>query len=86
MRKLPSWIPGTGFQQLARQWGATLIDVTEKPYAFVKHQMAAGKPQASFLSQLIEAGDDTASEKFTNKWSAMALYVAGADTVSFPII
>lgn len=86
VRKLPSWLPGTGFQQLALQWGSELRDVTEKPYAFVKHQKAMGKSQTSFLSRLIEAGDEDPQDKFSNKWSAMSLYVAGADTVSLPLL
>ncbi|KAJ4396738.1 hypothetical protein N0V93_000959 [Gnomoniopsis smithogilvyi] len=80
LRNLPSWLPGTGFKQLALQWGSELRDVTEKPYAFVKHQKASGKPQTSFLSRLIDAGDGNSSDDFINKWSAMSLYVAGADT------
>lgn len=77
-------MPGTGFQQTAREWGGQLREVTEKPYAFVKHQMSQGSNRTSFLSQLLEAGDETPEEKFTNKWSAMSLYTAGADTVRCP--
>ncbi|KAK1765144.1 O-methylsterigmatocystin oxidoreductase [Phialemonium atrogriseum] len=80
LKYLPDWIPGTGFKRIARQWGAELTDVTEKPYAFVKHQMAQGKDDSSFLSRLLEAGDSSLEERFTNKWSAMSLYTAGADT------
>ncbi|KAI1078886.1 cytochrome P450 [Whalleya microplaca] len=80
LRYLPDWAPGTGFKQLASQWAAELTDVAEKPYAFVKHQMAEGKNETSFLSRLLEAGDSDPEEKFTNKWSAMSLYTAGADT------
>jgi len=83
MRKLPDWLPGTAFKQTAKEWNAALMDVTERPYAFTKHQMAQGKHETSFLSQLLEAGDLTPEEKWTNKWSAMSLYTAGADTVSF---
>lgn len=82
MRYLPDWFPGTGFKQIAREWGAALTELTEKPYAFVKHQMAQGKDHQSFLSRLLEAGDSDAEEKSTNKWSALSLYAAGADTVS----
>lgn len=57
------------------------MDVADKPYAFVKHQMTQGKNEISFLSRLLEAGDKDPEEQFTNKWSAMALYTAGADTV-----
>ena len=34
MKQLPEWMPGTGFQQTAREWGAQLREVTEKPCAF----------------------------------------------------
>lgn len=79
-------MPGTGFQQLALKWGSELKDVAEKPYAFVKHQRAAGSSQTSFLSRLIEAGEANPDEEYNNKWSAMSLYVAGADTVSALIL
>lgn len=86
MRYLPECFPGTGWKQIAKQWGAELTAVTEKPYAFVKQQLARGKDDMSFLSRLLAAGDDTPEEKWTNKWSAMSLYTAGADTVSpFPL-
>jgi hypothetical protein len=81
VRYFPDWFPGTGWKQTAKQWGAELRAVTEQPYAFVKHQLARGSSDKSFLSRLLEAGDDDAEEKFTNKWSAMSLYTAGADTV-----
>lgn len=83
VKQLPDWFPGTGFKQTAREWGAALTDVVDKPYAFVKHQISQGHKDGSFLSQLLEAGDDDAEEKFTNKWSAMSLYTAGADTVRY---
>ncbi|KAH7192845.1 cytochrome P450 [Fusarium flagelliforme] len=80
LRHVPDWVPVAGFKRLARQWASELHDVTEKPYAFVQHQIAHGKQDNSFLAQLLEAGDETAEEKLTNKWSAASLYVAGADT------
>lgn len=83
MRYLPDWLPGTGFKKLASQWASELNDLSEKPYAFVKYQTAHGKQDNSFLAQLLEAGDSTAEEKLTNKWSAASLYSAGADTVSY---
>lgn len=79
MRSLPDWLPGTTFKQTAKNWSAALMDVTERPYAFTKHQMTQGKHETSFLSQLLIAGDLTPEEKWTNKWSAMSLYTAGAD-------
>ncbi|KAK7394040.1 hypothetical protein QQX98_013171 [Neonectria punicea] len=80
LRSIPDWVPGTGFKATARQWKAELTHVTEKPYAFVKDQMAKGNDDSSFLSRLMETGDASPEERFTNKWSAMSLYTAGADT------
>ncbi|KAM0289149.1 hypothetical protein ACHAO9_006369 [Fusarium lateritium] len=74
------WMPGANFKRLARQWSSELEDLLEKPYAFVKHQHSLGKTDKSFVTRLLEAGDSTAEEKLTNKWSAASLYAAGADT------
>ncbi|SPJ71997.1 related to O-methylsterigmatocystin oxidoreductase [Fusarium torulosum] len=74
---------GPTFKRLARQWSSELGDLLEKPYAFVKHQHSLGRKDNSFVTRLLEAGDSTAEEKLTNKWSAASLYAAGADiTVS----
>ncbi|KAI8178409.1 O-methylsterigmatocystin oxidoreductase [Colletotrichum sp. SAR 10_77] len=63
--------------------GAFLVDIfplSEKPYAFVKHQMAQGKDTSSFVSHLIRDGGLTPEEDFVTKWSAASLYTGGADT------
>lgn len=39
MRKLPDWLPGTGFKSTAREWAATLNEMIESPYQYVKDQM-----------------------------------------------
>ena len=86
VRYLPDWCPGTGFKRTARRWRDTVIDLTERPFAFVKHQMAQGKHETSFLSQLLESGDLDDEETFVAKWSALSLYSGGADTVRFSLL
>lgn len=81
VRKLPDWVPGTGFKKTGRQWRAELKAVAEIPYTFVKNQMAQDKHDASFTSRLIEV---EGSDPETNKWSALSIYAAGIDTVSSP--
>jgi hypothetical protein len=83
VKYLPEWFPGTGFKRTARNWGQNLIDMTERPYAFVKSQMAQGKYETSFISELLESdtAELDAEEEFVIKWSGMSLYAAGADTV-----
>jgi len=81
VRYLPDWFPGTGFKRTAKQWRDTLTELTERPFAFVKHQIAHGKHETSFLSQLLEPGTLDDEETFVAKWSALSLYSGGADTV-----
>ncbi|KAH8651317.1 putative cytochrome P450 oxidoreductase OrdA-like protein [Xylariales sp. PMI_506] len=80
LKYLPEWFPGAEFKKTARQWRAELNRVTDLPYAFVKHQMAQNEHEVSYLSRLVEAGEPDSEKSFTNKWSAMSLYAAGADT------
>ncbi|KPM39026.1 O-methylsterigmatocystin oxidoreductase [Neonectria ditissima] len=80
LRHVPDWVPGTSFKRIARQMRSDLQDVVDKPYAFVKEQLSQGKRNSSLLSNLLDAGDESEEEKLTNKWSATALYTAGADT------
>ncbi|TRX88391.1 hypothetical protein FHL15_010704 [Xylaria flabelliformis] len=79
LRNLPDWFPGTSFKELARQWERELLDVTEKPFTFVKHQMAQGTNKSSFLSQLLE-DINSPEDDYAKKWAAGSLYTAGADT------
>jgi hypothetical protein len=85
VKHIPDWVPGTGFKRIAREWRGSLIESTERPYAFVKHQMANGVHEESFLSQLLQQPIATPDELFTVKCSAMSLFAAGADTVSFSL-
>ncbi|KAF5963181.1 oxidoreductase [Fusarium bulbicola] len=80
LRYVPDWVPGASFKRLAKKWSSELDDLSEKPYAFVKHQHALGKQDNSFVSRLLEVADSTEEARFTIKWSAMSLYAAGAET------
>jgi hypothetical protein len=77
-------LPGAGFKQIASYWRKTLTDLVEKPYAFVRQQMAQGKNEPSYLSKLLENnnGNLSTEDDFVAKWSAASLYAGGADTVS----
>jgi hypothetical protein len=84
VRYLPDWLPGAGFKRTASYWRETLADLVEKPYAFVRQQMAQGKNEPSYLSKLLENnnGNLSTEEDYAAKWSAASLYAGGADTVS----
>lgn len=78
MEYIPDFFPGAGFKKTAREMSARLHQTTEQPYQFVKQQMRNNKHKTSFLSQAIEdLGPDMEP---INKWSAVSMYLGGADT------
>ena len=82
VKYVPGWFPGATFKRTAARWRKTVDDLCEKPYAFVKNQMACGTNQPSYVSKLLEKGNLSPEEEFVVKWSALSLYGGGADTVS----
>jgi hypothetical protein len=88
VKSLPDSFPGAGFKRTARHWRGTLTDLAERPYAFVRHQMARGKHEPSYVSKLFEQGNLNLSpeEDFVAKWTAASLYSGGADTVCVTLV
>lgn len=39
VKYLPEWLPGMRFKRIAKRWRRTLIEFTERPYAFTKSKM-----------------------------------------------
>ncbi|KAL0949180.1 hypothetical protein HGRIS_009258 [Hohenbuehelia grisea] len=77
---LPGWLPGMGFKRTAREWSATLTDMVDVPFEYVKRQMAAGIAPPSFTSVLLENKELTPNDIWDIKWSAASLYSGAADT------
>lgn len=84
VRYLPDWFPGTDFKQVAKEITTTMRDHSGKPWEVVKHQMAKGTYDSSFVSRLHEqaGGELTGEDAEVAKWAANGLYGGGADTVS----
>ncbi|KAF2635515.1 cytochrome P450 [Massarina eburnea CBS 473.64] len=80
LRYLPAWFPGAGFQTTAQKMSVQLAQCVNQPYQFVKKQMREKKHKTSFLSQAIESIGSDAEMEFIHKWTALALYLGGADT------
>jgi len=77
---VPDWFPGAGFKAQAKEWRTTLEEMVQKPYQFVKDQMAAGVAPESFVSNLLEGRTLSAEEDHVVRWSSASLYSGGADT------
>ncbi|ORY18569.1 cytochrome P450 [Clohesyomyces aquaticus] len=80
LRYLPDWCPGTGFKKTARRMATQLRQCTNQPYEFVKQRMLEKKHKTSFLSLAIESIGSDPDMEFIHKWTALSLYLGGADT------
>ncbi|KAI8931867.1 hypothetical protein NX059_010772 [Plenodomus lindquistii] len=80
LRLLPDWFPGTGFKAVARRMAKQADRTIDQPYQFVKQQMRENKHRPSFLSQAIESIGVDAHLEHVHKWSAVSMYLGGADT------
>jgi cytochrome P450 len=81
---LPEWMPGAGFKKTADIWRKSLFDTVNTPYEYVKHQIAEGENNFSFVSKSIEQAKSEGGlgpeEEHAIKWAAVSLYAGGADT------
>ncbi|EJD06297.1 cytochrome P450 oxidoreductase [Fomitiporia mediterranea MF3/22] len=87
LRHLPTWFPGArSFHSTAKYFKETVTELVEKPFAFVKMQVASGVAEPSYVSALLEKYDKegtgvlTPEQEHAIKWSASSLYTGGADT------
>ncbi|KAE8354924.1 cytochrome P450 [Aspergillus coremiiformis] len=82
LKYLPTWFPGAEFKKEAREYRAHFNTLANWPFAFVQHQMNAGKFEPSFVStQIQQAGPHLSlEEEWEIKSSAAAVYQAGYDT------
>ncbi|KAH8704710.1 putative cytochrome P450 oxidoreductase OrdA-like protein [Talaromyces proteolyticus] len=81
LKHIPDWFPGAGFKRTARSWAASLWELSERPFAFVRYQMDTGVENLSFLSQLLQKQSiANPNDRSVVKWSALSLVTAGADT------
>ncbi|KAJ7591425.1 cytochrome P450 [Mycena floridula] len=81
LANVPNWCPGAGFKTTAKAWAATLVEMVDQPYNFVKQQMAAGTAPISFTSAILDSKQLSDEEEFDLKWSAASLYSGASDTI-----
>lgn len=87
LRHLPTWFPGARrFHAIAKHFRETVTELVEKPYTFVKMQVANGTAEPSYVSTLLEkygnegCGAISPEHECAIKWSASSLYTGGSDT------
>ncbi|EGN99063.1 hypothetical protein SERLA73DRAFT_73633 [Serpula lacrymans var. lacrymans S7.3] len=75
LKHVPEWVPGASFQKTAKAYKATLYQAVDG-----LHQFAAGIAPFSFVSNLLGEANLSVNDEHAIKWSAAAMYGAGADT------
>ncbi|KAG6337367.1 hypothetical protein ID866_1740 [Astraeus odoratus] len=82
---VPEWFPGAGFKRKAREWRLVFDELVNRPYEFVKEQMAAGTASKSYTSALLEDRISSPSQEEADiiKWSAASIFGGGTDTTVF---
>ncbi|KAJ5750727.1 cytochrome P450 oxidoreductase OrdA-like protein [Penicillium manginii] len=82
LRHLPSWFPGVGFKEKAKQYKTKSTALSDVPYEFVKEQMKKDGYVPSLLSNILkkEPPAPGSMDETIIKWTAASVYAGGADT------
>ncbi|KAF9256846.1 cytochrome P450 [Marasmius fiardii PR-910] len=80
MRFIPSWFPGGGFHNKAREYREKMAPIDQFPHAWVKKQMESGSYIPSFTSMHLQEDNLSEEEEDIVRWTAAGLYAGGADT------
>ncbi|THH03671.1 hypothetical protein EW145_g6097 [Phellinidium pouzarii] len=83
LRHVPAWIPGAGFQNVAKEAHALSHDMRYKPYYETKAKVLEGTARPSMTNSLIEANmDETGNirDEETIANTAGVAYIGGSDT------
>jgi cytochrome P450 len=79
LRYVPAWVPGAGFQSIAKRWARDLMRMIDEPYEWTKAQISAEKATPSFITKSFEKTMTDEEERIL-KWSAGSMYAGGGDT------
>jgi cytochrome P450 len=81
LKHLPDWFPGASFKRKAKEWKAKMEEFTDKPYEWMKNELANGTARPSFCSSILEEdGKLNEQDEFDLKWTANSMYSASLDT------
>ncbi|KAJ6477564.1 putative monooxygenase [Mycena sanguinolenta] len=89
LRYIPSWLPGSGFLRIAKQWSKISMDAAWGPYLWCKNNLATGTVLLPNLcAHHITGADETMSEEQEDRlvWAADNVLGGGLDTSTSSIL
>ncbi|KAF9009917.1 cytochrome P450 [Cyathus striatus] len=82
LKYIPAWVPGAGFQKIAKRWKVATNKLRNDPFEIVKKEMAR-VAVPSFVTENLEKmsqhSEDYISEEIIKNSAGLA-YIAGSDT------
>ncbi|KAF5660152.1 hypothetical protein FHETE_9125 [Fusarium heterosporum] len=88
LRYIPEWMPGSGFKRVAKTYREHLLQGVERPYNYVREQMASGNDDVSYVAGLIQDVHrkiDPEEERVI-QWTAASMMNAGTDTTGATLL
>ncbi|KAJ7866373.1 cytochrome P450 [Mycena olivaceomarginata] len=88
LKHLPTWFPLTRFHTVGEEGRKMIAELVEKPYQYVKDEMAAGSSVPSFTRDVLTKNElqmeRETDETFEHavKWAAASMYAAGQEISS----
>ncbi|KAF7375449.1 putative monooxygenase [Mycena sanguinolenta] len=85
LRHIPTWLPGSGFLQIAKQWRKIARDSAWGPYLWCKKNLATGTVfLPNLCAQYLADADEIMSEEHEERlvWAADNVLGGGLDTAS----
>ncbi|KAJ7618769.1 cytochrome P450 [Roridomyces roridus] len=82
IKYVPEWIPGAGFQRIAREARVLAKAVRDVPFAETKRRMTSGEVRSSFTASALRdlEAEDSYYDEDVVKNAAATMYAAGGDT------
>jgi len=87
LKWVPSWLPGGGFQNVAKKYKASLYDFSHGPYETVKQKLLGGEGTISVCAKMLEEygaldGKLTREREEFIRFTLVSILGAGTDTNS----
>ncbi|KAI6155078.1 cytochrome P450 [Pisolithus tinctorius] len=83
LKYIPSWFPGAAFQDEARRCRNMMASFADIPFAKAKEQAVTGVPQPSFVSDILQQGDEDES---VAKETATGIYIGTLTTSTLKVL
>ncbi|KAK7023504.1 hypothetical protein VNI00_016722 [Paramarasmius palmivorus] len=84
LQHVPEWVPGAGFQKVARLGRPLFGNMVDTPFNFVKRELAAGTAEDSFTAKWLKKGLSEEDEDIL-KYASGSMLGGGGETTAITV-